>query len=263
MTNKPIRGTFEWAVANVNCCTGCSHDCRYCYARHNAIDRFHKVQAGQWTTMKPLNEVPARARRHYDGTVMFPTTHDITPEIYSICGRTLNALLTAGNTVLVVSKPHLIVVQAMCRDFADYKGKILFRFTIGCDDSTILSYWEPGAPDFDERFASLCCAYTEGFQTSVSVEPMLDSPNIVRHVQRMQDFVTDAIWIGKLNHINQRVKVETDEDRMQVQRICDGQTDTRIREIYESLKDNPKVKWKESVKEVVGLPLPQQPGEDM
>jgi DNA repair photolyase len=23
-------GTREWAVKSVNCCSGCSHDCRYC-----------------------------------------------------------------------------------------------------------------------------------------------------------------------------------------------------------------------------------------
>ena len=31
--SKIISGTKEWAKENVNCVTGCSNNCRYCYAR--------------------------------------------------------------------------------------------------------------------------------------------------------------------------------------------------------------------------------------
>ena len=34
-----IRGTKEWAVAEINCSIGCPHDCRYCYARVAALDK--------------------------------------------------------------------------------------------------------------------------------------------------------------------------------------------------------------------------------
>jgi DNA repair photolyase len=40
-------GASEWSVKTVNCCTGCSHDCRYCYAKEMAI-RFKQVTAVQW-----------------------------------------------------------------------------------------------------------------------------------------------------------------------------------------------------------------------
>ena len=33
--NMSNNGTQEWSVKTVNCCTGCSHDCRYCYAKGN------------------------------------------------------------------------------------------------------------------------------------------------------------------------------------------------------------------------------------
>ena len=77
-----------------------------------------------------------------------------------------------------MSKPHLDCIQAICQQFGDYREKILFRFTIGACDDTVLSFWEPGAPTYAERMASLQYAYEQGFQTSVSVEPMLDSANI-------------------------------------------------------------------------------------
>ena len=36
------QGTQEWSVKTINCCTGCSHDCRYCYAKGMAV-RFKQV----------------------------------------------------------------------------------------------------------------------------------------------------------------------------------------------------------------------------
>jgi len=41
------------------------------------------------------------------------------------------------------------------------------------------------------------------------------------------------------------------------------QTDEAVRSIYESLKDHPLVKWKESYKTVLGLELPARAGMDV
>ena len=35
-----ISGTKEWAVANVNCLTGCSHGCLYCFGKAMARPAF-------------------------------------------------------------------------------------------------------------------------------------------------------------------------------------------------------------------------------
>jgi DNA repair photolyase len=43
-----ISGTREWAVKNVNCVNGCEHNCRYCYARWNVVERFHLIEEGEW-----------------------------------------------------------------------------------------------------------------------------------------------------------------------------------------------------------------------
>jgi len=47
-----ISGTKEWSVESVNCVTGCSHNCRYCYARAMAL-RFHRIKRPEdWATMQ-------------------------------------------------------------------------------------------------------------------------------------------------------------------------------------------------------------------
>lgn len=65
-----------------------------------------------------------------------------------------------------------------------------------------------------------------------------------------------------MNQVETRIKVRTDEDHQAVARIKDGQTDEQIREIYRALRDNPKIRWKESVKKVVGLELAKVAGQD-
>ena len=258
---KRISGTLEWAVANKNCLTGCSHDCRYCYARAQAI-RFKKATKESWRH-PVLNEVEVNKRpTKAKGTIMFPTTHDILPEFLEAEMQVIDRLLKAGNNVLIVSKPHRECIRFICECFEDYKDRILFRFTIGAYDDTILGYWEPKAPQFLERLACLQLAFQEGYQTSVSCEPMLDSANVCDMFLMLEPFVTDGIWIGKMNKVRSRVPIENEEDERRVKLIEDGQTDEKIKAIYERLKNEPKVRWKESIKEVVGLPAATEAGLD-
>ena len=258
---KRISGTLEWAVANKNCLQGCSHGCRYCYTRAMAL-RFNRTTREDWEH-PVLNEDEANKRpTKKKGTIMFPTTHDILPEFLEPEIEVIRRLLAVGNNVLIVSKPHLECIQAICKEFTEYKDNILFRFTIGCFDDDILGYWEPRAPHFLERFASLKHAFQDGYQTSVSCEPMLDSDNMCEMFEMLEPLVTDGIWIGKMNKIRTRVPCETEEDALRITRIEEGQTDDKIRNIYKRLKNEPKVRWKESIKEVMGIPAATVAGTD-
>ena len=125
---------------------------------------------------------------------MFPSTHDITPSNLSYAIQHLHNILSAGNEVLIVTKPHLEVIERLCKEFADYKDKILFRFTIGSKNSEILKFWEPNATSYEERKASLIYAFENGFQTSLSCEPMLDD-NVEGIVNDLQDYISETIWI--------------------------------------------------------------------
>ena len=257
-----IRGTREWSVDTVNCCTGCVHNCRYCWARAQAL-RFKRIKSPQqWLTPHVREHELNKKRKKAKGTIMFPSTHDITPEVLAPCMAVLKNLLEAGNRVLVVSKPHWEVVRTICAEFADYCPRILFRFTIGAKDNEILRYWEPNAPRFEERLDSLRYAFGEGFQTSISVEPMLDTPGVADLVQTLAPLVTDSIWIGKINRIRHSFMALSDEDEAAIQGIQNGQTDARVRAIHHALKHHPLVKWKDSIKEVIGIESPDQPGLD-
>ena len=82
-TSKPRKGatsgTKEWADRNVNCVSGCAHDCKYCYAKQNAV-RFKRETATSWKVMKVREADVKKDYMKTDGRVMFPTSHDIIPE---------------------------------------------------------------------------------------------------------------------------------------------------------------------------------------
>jgi DNA repair photolyase len=263
MKNKiKVSGTKEWAKYNVNCSQGCSHNCRYCYARANAL-RFKQIKnSDEWKTEKIRQNDVDKPRYKMNGTIMFPTTHDITPYNVDACLIVLKKLLIAGNNVLIVSKPHIDCIEKLCTELKYWRDQILFRFTIGAMNDDILLYWEPNAPCYDERKTSLEHAYMKGFATSVSIEPMLDAENIYALWSDLVPWVTDSIWIGKMNKVRNRVIIEDSSDEKMVSLIEEGQTDNKIKEIYEKLKDALRVKWKESIKEVVGLDLATETGLD-
>ncbi len=265
MKNKPKKsnnGTQEWSVKTVNCCTGCSHDCRYCYAKGMAI-RFKQVTAGQWLLEQVRPKDVSKRHKKYDGQVMFPSSHDITPGNIDACMEVLGHLLEVRNRVLVVSKPHLDCIERICDEFDQFKDQILFRFSIGACDDSVLAYWEPNAPSFDERKQCLIYAHKAGFKTSVSVEPMLDSANIDILISELSPYVTHSIWIGTMNHLGRFGKGSDMVLTQAINRIRQGQTDSIIKQIYARHKGNPLIRWKEKIKKVVGIPVSVKNGLDI
>jgi DNA repair photolyase len=109
------------------------------------------------------------------------------------------------------------------------------------------SFWEPGAPEPLERICCLEDAFDLGFKTSVSIEPILGNiSNAVDVVGRCHSLVTDTIWIGKMNKVRLRC---ADPACMKI--IEDAQRDADIMRLYSYYWDDPKVRWKDSIKMVI------------
>lgn len=261
--SKKVFGTKEWSKFSENILTGCSHDCKYCYAKANAI-RFKRITDDAWKN-EILKKHSLKSFRKRDGRFMFPTTHDITPQHLDSCKTYLASILLPGNEVLVVSKPHLDCIKAICDEFSGFKNQILFRLTIGSSDSDTLKFWEPNAPDFQERLESLKYAYTHGYQTSVSCEPILDN-NAEHLVEQLLPYVTNSIWFGKPNSLIERLSIngfKDDQETMtRARNLLSSLSDDYIRHLYSRFKDNPKIKWKESIKKVLGLEVSTEAGID-
>ena len=261
---KQISGTLEWAPINRNWQRGCEHGCLYCYAFCNAC-RFKRVLTReQWLNPVLSHRALMEKPRKLNGRIMCPTTHDITPKNIETSVSYLRAWLAAGNEFLIVSKPHLNCIKRLCEELRPYSSRIVFRFTIGSAYDDVLSFWEPHAPIYFERLQALEYAFSEGYKTSVSCEPFLDA-HISIVVREVLPFVTDTAWIGKMNKPSQRVDKTGwgEPEYKMLKSVTEAQSDDAIKALYERLKVNPKIRWKESIKKVLGLPPAEAAGLDV
>jgi len=118
----------------------------------------------------------------------------------------------------------------------------------------VLKSWEPNAPSFEERLESLKYAFKNGYQTSVSYEPMLDD-KIDDVINKVSPYVTETVWIGKPNKLNERLSMNGFKNDLVTMdcalRLIQLFSDEYIMELYDRYRNNPKIIWKDSIKKVI------------
>jgi DNA repair photolyase len=202
-----------------------------------------------------LNDVKKKISKWNESLVMFPSSHDITPNNINEAMIVLKKILEAGNEVLVVSKPNYDCIKKIYDTFTNYKDKILFRFTIGSYDNDVLKFWEPNAPSLNERMKSLKYSFNNGYNTSVSCEPMMNN-RVDKVIDTVRPFVTETIWLGKVNLLWSRLERNTDMNDELVKKakqLEQWQSDTNIKLLYDKYKNDMMIRWKESIEKVVGI----------
>ena len=241
--------TKEWADKNINIGLGCAHGCKYCYAMGVAL-RFNRIPNSEaWATERVNTKALLKGYQSKGCVVMFPTTHDITPYYLPYAVETLKKILDSNNKVLIVSKPHIDCIQALCSELGAYKAQILYRFTIGTLDPEVSKFWEPGAPLPEERIKALRHAHLDGFSTGVSIEPMLGGvESALQTFHAVSPYVSDIIWLGKMN---QRAKFTAPDDITAAKNIKELQRDSEILRLVSILGSNPKSAWKDSIRKVL------------
>lgn len=250
------KGTKEWTEVNCNFQRGCRNDCVYCYAKATAI-RFGTSTPEGWK--EPTISRP----EHYPHgkTVMMPSSHDISSANVDAAIECLKNLLERGNRVLVVTKAQLSAVNSMIAalkspPLARYRDSVSFRVTIGTADEVMIRRFEPGAPDFHERFMALRSLFMAGFRTSVSAEPLLGGIDTFNDLYlRVRRYVTDCIWVGKMNMPRQRIRMNTDSafDEKLIDWIVKRQSGDEMYRLYMKYRDDDMVRFKDSITEAVKL----------
>jgi DNA repair photolyase len=119
----------------------------------------------------------------------------------------------------------------------------------------VLTFWEPNAPRFLERFECLIHVNEQGFDVSVSDEPYLDYR--VDHVAALFDIcepLMSEFWIGKLRQFDNRVVLagvsDEDIDRFIVP-LKAAQDDAMVTALYMRLAKEEKIRWKDSIRDVL------------
>jgi DNA repair photolyase len=248
---KSVRGVGEWAGYSYNCGVGCSHMCRYCFSRSFFVNEGIVASNEEFRIERP-NRYKINITQRVDKAIQFPSAHDISPAYLDVYCQTLYNILVNGNKVLLVSKPHFECIEHICREFQAFKPQMEFRFSIGSLNPELTAYWEPGAPTPEERVRSLLHATEQGYQTSVSMEPILAGrEDAVATFNELAPLTNGTIWIGMMNGLNERMVCENSTDRAALERISQFQTADEMLALYQELYGMPQVRWKDSINTIV------------
>lgn len=248
---KSKNGAGEWAGYNCNIGRGCSHGCLYCYAQKRA-SRFKQIPSPEAWLNEQLKAAKTTKCKNYMKWIMFPTTHDITETYLSAYRCHLYNVLKAGNNVLLVTKPHMVCMEAICSEFSSFRDNMVFRFSIGGLDNERLIAWEPGAPSLEERLGCLKYVFEQGFKTSISAEPMLvDGAEAERFYYSVEPLVTENIWFGKMNNVGSFRKSQDPVVAKMATDLFEAYKDENILQFVDTMRDLPKVEWKDSVIKVI------------
>jgi DNA repair photolyase len=190
---------------SLNCYTGCTHACVYCYARF--MQRFHPHDEpwGKFVDVKvnAVEVLKQQLRRAEPGTVFVSSACDgwqLIEAEWRLTRRCCQLLLERGFQVHVLTKSTLLL-----RDLDVFAGRpASIGITLTTLDERLRELWEPGAASVRERLAVIKAARDADLQTTVMFGPLLpflsDSQAAIdAFLEQAADLGIDRIWVDALN----------------------------------------------------------------
>ncbi|MCE5268936.1 MAG: radical SAM protein [Planctomycetaceae bacterium] len=189
----------------LNCYTGCSHACVYCYARF--MQRFHPHDEpwGQFVDVKvnAVEVLKRQLRRATPGRVFISSACDAWQPIeaqWRLTRRCCELLLEHGFSLGTLTKSTLIR-----RDFDVFAGRpVRLGVTLTTLDRRLQQLWEPAAATAEDRLSVLRDAQQAGIETSVMLGPLLpflsDSETQIEELlRRAAECGAKQVWVDALN----------------------------------------------------------------
>ena len=190
---------------SLNCYTGCTHACVYCYARF--MQRFHPHDEfwGAFVDVKvnAVEVLKRQLRRAEPGTVFVSSACDGWQPVeaqWRLTRRCCELLLERGFQVHILTKSALVL-----RDLDVFAGRpASIGITLTTLDEQLRELWEPEAASVEKRLAVIKAARDAGLQTSVMFGPLLpflsDSQAAIDALlEQAADLGIDRIWVDGLN----------------------------------------------------------------
>jgi len=202
---KTILNQSSISDYSLNCYTGCTHGCVYCYARF--MQRFHPHDEpwGKFVDVK-INAVEVlkrQLRRLKPGDVFVSSACDGWQPIearYRLTRRCCELLLEFGFQVNLLTKSDLVL-----RDLDIFSGrKVRVGISITTLDQRLGKLWEPQAASAKERLQVIEAARDAGLKTTIMFAPLLpfltDSrASLDAFFQLAADLRVDSILVDALN----------------------------------------------------------------
>jgi len=195
---KPRGRALEYSPLACDLYKGCKHGCKYCYgASTNKFDNMCETLAPVPNALENL-EKDAKRLAGDKREILFSFSSDpyfseeaakLTREALEICeAYKLNAQ--------VLTKAGIFAE----RDFDILeRNEWKFGSTIIFMSEDLRKEWEPNAASIESRVSAVEMAYSKGIYTWVSVEPVVNTEEALKVIERLKGKVN--LWkIGKLNH---------------------------------------------------------------
>jgi DNA repair photolyase len=190
---------------SLNCYTGCSNGCVYCYARF--MQRFHPHPEpwGAFVDVKAnaVETLRRQLRRARPGGVFMSSACDGWQPMEAerrltrgCCGL----LLESGFTVNALTKSELVM-----RDFDLFAGRNgRIGVTLTTLNDRLSRLWEPGASSVAGRCRVIAEARRAGLRTGIMFAPLLPFLSDTREsleamFERAADLAVDDLWVDALN----------------------------------------------------------------
>ena len=201
MLNRSSLGDYS-----LNCYTGCSHACVYCYARFMQRFHPHDEEWGAFVDVK-VNAPEAlikQLRRAEPGGVFVSSACDAYQPLEAerrLTRACVELLMRYGFEVHLLTKSALALEDVPL--YREYK-RARIGVTITTPDEETARIWEPRASPVALRMELLRAAKEAGLPTSVMFGPLLpgvsdDEQTLDRLMKIASDLDVDLIWTDALN----------------------------------------------------------------
>jgi DNA repair photolyase len=166
----------------INCYRGCSHACKYCFARPthdylglNIGEDFEKRIVVKINAVERLR-AELRAPKWQGGHIAMGTNTDPYQHAegkYHLTRGIIDVLSEARNPFSILTKSTLILRDTAGLAKAVARTDVTVNFSVGCLDRSVWKLTEPGTPPPDKRLDALRRLTEAGISCGVLVAPVL------------------------------------------------------------------------------------------
>jgi DNA repair photolyase len=184
----------------INPYTGCSHACRYCYARFMRRFSRHEEEWGNFTDVKinGADLIPKKKEKYAGKNIVIGTVCDPyqpAERQYGITGQILKKLAFFDSNFTIITKSDLII-----RDIGLLKQfqNLTVAFSLAYFDDKIRKELEPGAPSVENRISALKVLYDNNIRTALFISPLLPKLSDWQKLINQTRTFTDEYWFENL-----------------------------------------------------------------